>query len=84
VPAVNAALARLDAAPATPSKAHGPSVAGRDEAIAVGILMERLRLDQNRALEALRTQAHSEGRTLEALSTSMVEAANRLNSIARS
>jgi hypothetical protein len=45
--------------------------------------MERLRLDQNRALELLRAQARSEGRSLEALSTSMVEAANRLNSIAR-
>src|SRR6267154_3759485 len=55
VPAVNAALARLDAEPA--NKAQGPSAAGRDEAIAVGILMERLRLDQNRALEALRAQA---------------------------
>ncbi len=83
VPAVNAALARLDAEPATPGKGQGPSVAGRDEAIAVGILMERLRLDQNRALELLRAQARSEGRSLEALSTSMVEAANRLNSIAR-
>ena len=83
VPAVNAALARLDAEPATPGKGQGPSVAGRDEAIAVGILMERLRLDQNRALELLRAQARSEGRSLEALSTSMAEAANRLNSIAR-
>jgi len=83
VPAVNAALARLDAEPATPGKGQGPSAAGRDEAIAVGILMERLRLDQNRALELLRAQARSEGRSLEALSTSMVEAANRLNSIAR-
>jgi len=82
VPAVNAALARLDAEPA--NKAQGPSAAGRDEAIAVGILMERLRLDQNRALEALRAQARSEGRSLEALSASMVEAANRLNSIGRS
>src|SRR6266850_925912 len=54
VPAVNAALARLDAEPATPGKGQGPSAAGRDEAIAVGILMERLRLDQNRALELLR------------------------------
>jgi DNA-binding response OmpR family regulator len=86
VPAVNAALAKLDAQPpqaaaraATP--APGPS--GREEAIAIGILMERLRLDQVRALQALREQARSEGVAVEALATRMVEAANRLNSIAR-
>ncbi|HEY4037754.1 MAG TPA: response regulator [Burkholderiaceae bacterium] len=84
VPAVNAALAKLDAEPAaTPKVAAAAAAAGRDEAIAVGILMERLRIDQNRALQALREQARVEGRTVESLASSMVEAANRLNSVPR-
>jgi response regulator NasT len=83
VPAVNAALARLDAEPAAAVKAQGAVAAGREEAVAVGILMERLRLDQKRAQDALRTQARTEGRSVEALAASMVEAANRLNSIGR-
>jgi two-component system, response regulator PdtaR len=88
VPAVNAALAKLDASPApaaraAPAAASGAALPGRDEAIAVGILMERLRLDQARALQALRSQAHAEGRSVESLAASMVEAANRLNSIPR-
>jgi hypothetical protein len=45
--------------------------------------MERLRLDQARALQALREQARGEGRSVESLASSMVEAANRLNSIPR-
>lgn len=91
VPAVRAALAKLDAMavaaphPAAAAAARGaapPAAApARDEAIAVGILMERLRLDQHRALQALRAQARSENRSIESLAASMVEAANRLNSI---
>ena len=85
VPAVNAALAKLDAEPAPAGRpAPAPGAAAlRDEAIAIGILMERLRLDQNRALQALREQARSEGRSIESLAASMVEAANRLNSVPR-
>ncbi len=86
VPAVNAALAKLDAKPAVPAaRAAAPAAApsGRDEAIAIGILMERLRLDQGRALQALREHARNEGVTVDVLATRMVEAANRLNSIAR-
>ncbi|HUN93652.1 MAG TPA: response regulator [Burkholderiaceae bacterium] len=87
VPAVNAALARLAAqaadAEAAPPPARAPQEPRRHEAIAVGILMERLRLDQGRALEALRAQARSEGIAVEALAASMVDAANRLNSIPR-
>jgi hypothetical protein len=45
--------------------------------------MERLRIDQTRAVDALRTQARAEGSTVAALAASMVEAANRLNSISR-
>jgi len=86
VPAVNAALAKLDAGTAAAARPATPAAvpaAGRDEAIATGILMERLRLDQNRALQALREQAQREGRSVESLAASMVEAANRLNSIPR-
>jgi hypothetical protein len=45
--------------------------------------MERLRLDYDHAVDALRNQARAEGVSVEALATSMVEAANRLNSISR-
>ena len=82
VPAVHAALAQ------TASRAPPPAAAAargqRDEQVAVGILMERLRLDYDRALDALRNQARVEGASVESLATSMVEAANRLNSIPRS
>ena len=45
--------------------------------------MERLRLDFDRALDALRSQARAEGTTPGQLATNMVVAANRLNSIPR-
>jgi hypothetical protein len=45
--------------------------------------MERLRIDGERALEALRSQARAEGTTVAQLAANMVEAANRLNSIPR-
>lgn len=80
VPAVRAALSRSgDEKAAQPIK---PSSEGaRDELVAIGILMERLRLDDARALEALRAQAKAEGKQVAELATNMVEAANRLNSI---
>jgi response regulator NasT len=82
VPAVNAALAQtMSATP--PAAAVGMGRGQRDEQVAVGILMERLRMDYDRALDALRNQARLEGASVEALSSSMVEAANRLNSIPR-
>ena len=82
VPAVRAALARWDELQSTPM-ADGQDAPGRDEYIAVGILMERLRLDFDRALDALRSQARAEGTTPQQLATNMVVAANRLNSIPR-
>jgi two-component system, response regulator PdtaR len=80
VPAVRAALSRpSDEKAAQPSK---PSIElGRDELVAIGILMERLRLDYEGALEKLRAQAKSEGKQVAELAAHMVEAANRLNSI---
>lgn len=90
VPAVRAALARLqDQPPAARSLPPRPATiapAGapqREQFVAVGILMERLRLDYDRALEALRAQARVEGRSVDELAAGMVEAANRLNSIPR-
>jgi response regulator NasT len=84
VPAVRAALVRwqeLKAVPVAAVQAGG--ILGRDECIAIGILMERLRLDFDRAREALATQARSEKRSAIELASTMVEAANRLNSIRR-
>ena len=80
VPAVRAALSRSgEEKAAQPSKPPGESA--RNELVAIGILMERLRLDDVRALEALREQAKAEGKQVTELATNMVEAANRLNSI---
>jgi two-component system, response regulator PdtaR len=86
VPAVRAALSATQAR--TASGAAGAQVStaatrGRDEFIAVGILMERLRLDYDGAVRALREQAQMEDKAVSELSSSMVEAANRLNSIRR-
>ena len=81
VPAVRAAMARSgeEKAPAgQPSSAET-----RHDLVAAGILMERLRLDLTRALDALQTQAKAEGRSVAELASSMVDAANRLNSIRR-
>lgn len=85
VPAVRAALSRsADEKTAQPqSSSLPPAEPGREEWIAIGILMERLRLDYERALEALRAQAKAEGKSVSALATHMVEASNRLNSIRR-
>ncbi|BAP89525.1 probable response regulator [Burkholderiales bacterium GJ-E10] len=87
VPAVRAALARTQGTRppvAAPRPAPPPSRDARfDESVAIGILMERLRLDYRRAAEALRAQAQAEGGDVAALATGMVEAANRLNSIPR-
>jgi response regulator NasT len=86
VPAVHAALLRLEerpaAAPTLPAAAPLPGTpALRDRSVAVGILMERLRLDYARALDVLRAQAQAEGRDVDELATTMVDAANRLNSV---
>ena len=79
VPAVRAALSRSGDEKAQPRKSASESA--RDELVAIGILMERLRLDDARALEALHAQAKAEGKQVTELATNMVEAANRLNSI---
>jgi response regulator NasT len=88
VPAVRAALARTGdpgraAAPGPAPVEAAPAAPERDQFVAIGILMERLRIDYDRAVAALRLQAQVEHKDLNALATSMVEAANRLNSIRR-
>lgn len=85
VPAVRAALGRWEEIKAAPPAvtADDAKAPASDEYVAIGILMERLRLDFERAHEALRAQARAEGTTTERLSANMVEAANRLNSIRR-
>jgi response regulator NasT len=88
VPVVQAALLRLDERPpaaAAPPPAPLPpgAYAPRDQNVAIGILMERLRLDYTRALDVLRTQARAEGRNIDELAAHMVDAANRLNSVPR-
>ena len=80
VPAVRAALSRSGDEKAAQS-AKPEAESGRDELVAIGILMERKRLDFPRALEALRNQAQAEGKQVGELASHMVEAANRLNSI---
>ena len=82
VPAVRAAMSRSGEEKTAPPAASATGDA-RHDLVAAGILMERLRLDLARALEALQTQAKAEGRSVAELAGSMVEAANRLNSIRR-
>jgi response regulator NasT len=91
VPAVRAALARTGearpqepaATAAVPAPAPIEVASKRDEHIAAGILMERLRIDYDRAVAALRLQAQVEKRDVGEFASSLVEAANRLNSIRR-
>ena len=94
VPAVRAAMARVGEQRRSPAPAPAPtavpvaaavagSTPGRDECIAAGILMERLRIDFERAWAALKLQANAENRSVAELSAAMVDAANRLNSIRR-
>jgi DNA-binding response OmpR family regulator len=88
VPAVRAALARWQeirsaAAPVRAASSETGATQGRDEQIAIGMLMERLRLDFDRALGALRTQARADNMTPAQLAAKMIEAANRLNSVGR-
>ncbi len=85
VPAVRAALARIQErgaeVPTVPvPKPSVPAATSSnlfEQHVATGMLMERLRLDYDRALEALRAQARSEERGVGDLAASMLEAARR-------
>lgn len=91
VPAVRAALARLQERgaelPLSSSSSSKTAAASNathsanlfEQHVATGMLMERLRLDYDRAAEALRAQARAEERSVEDLAASMLEAARRAN-----
>lgn len=81
VPAVRAALSRSSDEKAPPGQPSDE--VGRDELVAIGILMERLRLNYERALKKLRAQAVTEDKQVSELAAHLVDAANRLNSIPR-
>lgn len=81
VPAVRAALSRSSDEKGPPGQPSDE--VGRDELVAIGILMERLRLNYERALEKLRAQAVTEDKQVSELAAHLVDAANRLNSIPR-
>jgi response regulator NasT len=89
LPAVRAALLRLEERPAPTPLPPAPATtlpdasAQRDQCVAIGILMERLRLDYSRAFDVLHAQARAEGRNVDELAAHMVNAANRLNSVPR-
>jgi response regulator NasT len=83
VPAVRAALAQTTETAGITPPVISVGRGARDEQVAIGILMERLRMDYDRASDALKSQARIEGTSVEALASTMVEAANRLNSIPR-
>jgi len=58
---------------------HKALVAGRDTSVAVGLVMERYRLDRNAAFEALRLHARSQRRKLEEVAAEIVKSAERVN-----
>ena len=53
--------------------------ARRETSIAVGIIMERRRLDRRQAFEALRSQARSQRRRLHDVAADIVNALDALN-----
>lgn len=52
---------------------------GRETSIAIGLIMERYRLDQNAAFEALRAKARAQRRKIADLAEEIVRAADTLN-----
>ncbi len=77
VPAVRAALSRADERgecprrrpSRRPARRRAQASRERDEYVAVGILMERLRIDYDRAAAALRLQAQAENKGLNELAS---------------
>jgi two-component system, response regulator PdtaR len=84
VPAVEAALARSrDVASLSQAKANLQTALnlGRRTSIAVGILMERRRLTERAAFEALRASARGHRRKVEDLASEWVTSLDRINDI---
>ena len=82
VPSINAALARADdlnALRRSESQLATALQQSRVISVAVGLLMERLRLDRDAAFEALRDEARSRRRRINEVAEELVAAADRLN-----
>jgi response regulator NasT len=55
--------------------------ANREVAMALGLLMERKRIDRKQAFELLRTNARSNRRSMEAVAKELLAASEKLNLI---
>ena len=82
VPTIEAALARaaeLRQLREREAHLHHALAAGRESSVAVGVIMERYRLDRQTAFEALRFLARSQRRKLEEVAADFVKSAEALN-----
>lgn len=85
IPAIEAAMARardLRALLGHKQQLEQALSGNRDTSVAIGILMERRRLNVQDAFESLRSHARSHNRKLEELSQELVQAEDKLNAIA--
>lgn len=86
LPSIEAALARAEELKKLRQAEASLSAAlqqGREVSIAVGVLMERFRLNFDTALEMLRDNARARRQRLHDLATELLEATERLNSLRR-
>jgi response regulator NasT len=84
IPSINAALARADelrALRVSESQLATALQQSRAVSVAVGLLMERLRLDREAAFDALRDDARSQRRRINEVAEELVAAADRLNRV---
>ena len=82
IPTIEAALARareLRALREREAQLNTALAAGRESSIAVGLIMERYRLDRKAAFEALRFHARTQRRKIEEVATDMVTSAEQMN-----
>lgn len=85
VPSIEAALGRAEQIRAlrnTGQQLNHALEAGREISIAVGILMERLRMSREAALDHLRSLSRSQRRRMEEVSSAIVAAAETINATA--
>jgi response regulator NasT len=84
LPAVRAALARgaeIQGLRAEEARLGQALRDGRETGMAVGMLMERYRIDRHAALRMLRTHARSQQRKLNDVATALLDAAETLNAL---
>jgi response regulator NasT len=84
-PSVQAALARADDLRRlrdNEERLNGAVKAGRETGMAVGVLMERYRLDRASAFQLLRERARSSQRKLNDVAAELLDSAERLNGFA--